>query len=163
MVKPRLFCFLLFQLFAVQLISAQNDVVGKRQTEPTALLFQDRDPLSLRLFFSTKNLRKNTNDSTYIKSILFFQNKQSSWDSLKIKLRARGNFRRKNCYFVPLKVKLKKSVTKGTQFEGTSNLKLVLPCLLVKNNDDLVIKEYMAYKLFELISTYHFKTRLANI
>jgi len=163
MVKPGLFFFLLFQLFAVHLTSAQDNFVGESQLEPTALLFQDQDPISLRLVFSTKNLKKNTNDSTYIKSILFIQNRNSSWDSLKIKLRARGNFRRQNCYFVPLKVKLKKAVTRGTLFEGTSKLKLVLPCLLVKNNDDLVLKEYMAYKLFELISPYHFKTRLANI
>lgn len=159
----RLFCFLLIQLLAVHISSAQVEVVGKSRIESTALLFQDQDPLLMRLKYSTKELKKNTNDSTYIKSTLFIENENSSWDSLRIKLRTRGNFRRKNCYFVPLKVKLKKAVTKGTLFEGTSKLKLVLPCLLEKNNDDLVVKEYMAYKLFELISPYHYKTRLANI
>ncbi len=163
MVKRRLFCFLLVQFLAVHLTTAQVEVVGKSGVESTALLFQDQDPLSLELQFSTKYLRKNTNDSTYITSTLSIKNEDSSWDSIKIKLRARGNHRRLNCYYVPLKVKLKKAVTHGTLLEGTSKLKLVLPCLLAKDNDDLVVKEYMAYKLFELISPYHYKTRLANV
>lgn len=159
----RLFYFLLLQLLVVHLTLAQVRVVEKSSIEPVALLFQDQDLLSMRLKFSTRDLKKNTNDSTYIKSTLFIQNDATSWDSLKIKLRARGHYRRKNCYFAPLKVKLKKAITRGTLFEGTSKLKLVLPCLLEKNNDDLVVKEYMAYKLFELISPYHFKTRLATV
>jgi hypothetical protein len=62
-----------------------------------------------------------------------------------------------------LKLKLKKSITKGTLFEGNKHLKLVLPCLSGKNGHDYIIKEFMAYKIFEIISPYYFKTRLANI
>ncbi len=159
----RLFCFLVIQFLAVQFAWAQVGVGEKSSDESTALLFQDKYPLSLQLQFSTKAIKKNTNDSTYIKSTLFIQNEESTWDSLKIKLRARGNHRRKNCYYVPLKLKLKKKESRGTLFEGTTKIKLVLPCLLEKDNDDLVLKEYMAYQLYELISPYHFKTRLANI
>ena len=134
-------------------------VVQKRRT----FFFQNQDPLSIQLKFSTRDIKKNTNDSTYISSTLLVLNKERSWDSLKIKLRARGKDRRQNCYYAPLKLKLKKKATKGTMLEGTTKLKLVLPCLLQKDKDDLVLKEYMAYKLYEIISPYHFKTRLANI
>jgi hypothetical protein len=48
-------------------------------------------------------------------------------------------------------------------FEGNPKLKIVLPCLTESDNNDLVLKEYMAYKFFEVISLYHFKTRLATI
>ena len=159
----KLFCLLILQLLAAQVTLAQVGVGKKNSDESTALLFQDNYPLLMQLQFSTKDMKKNTNDSTYIKSTLFIQNEESTWDSLKIKLRARGNHRRQNCYYVPLKLKLKKKVSRGTIFEGNTKLKLVLPCLLEKDNDDLVLKEYMAYKLYELISPYHFKTRLANI
>ena len=159
----RLFCFLVIQLLAAQVVSAQVGVGEKSSDESTALLFQDKHPLSMQLQFSKKDIKKNTNDSTYISSTLFIKNEESTWDSLKIKLRARGNHRRKYCYFVPLKLKVKKKVSRGTIFEGNTKLKLVLPCLLEKDNDDLVLKEYMAYKLYELISPYHYKTRLTNI
>ena len=163
MTMHRLFYFLVFQLLAVQITSAQVGVVEKSSTETADFFFQDQNPLSMQLRFSTRDIKKNTNDSTYITSTLIIQNKERSWDTLKIKLRARGNHRRQNCYYAPLKVKLKKKVTKETMFEGTTKLKLVLPCLFQKGKNDLVLKEYMAYKLYEIISPYHFKTRLANI
>ncbi len=163
MIMYRLFYFLVFQLLAVQIIAAQVDVGKKSSAEIADAFFQNQDPLLMQLKFSTRDIKKNTNDSTYITSTLLIQNKELSWDSLKIKLRARGKHRRQNCYYAPLKLKLKKKATKGTMFEGTTKLKLVLPCLLQKDKDDLVLKEYMAYKLYEIISPYHFKTRLANI
>jgi len=159
----RLFCFFVIHLLTAQVASAQVGVGEKSSDESTSLLFQGKFPLSMQLQFSKKYIKKNTNDSTYILSTLFIQNEEATWDSLKIKLRARGNNRRKNCYYVPLKLKLKKKVSRGTIFEGNTKLKLVLPCLLEKDNDDLVLKEYMAYKLYEIISPYHYKTRLANI
>jgi len=163
MTMYRLFYFLIFQILAVQISVAQVGVGEKSSAETSDFFFQDQDPLSMQLKFSTRDIKKNTNDSTYISSTLLVQNKERSWDSLKIKLRARGKHRRQNCYYAPLKLKLKKKATKGTMFEGTTKLKLVLPCLLQKDNNDLVLKEYMAYKLYEIISPYHYKTRLANL
>jgi hypothetical protein len=80
-----------------------------------------------------------------------------------MKIRARGNFRKQECYYPPLKIKLKKSVVKETPFAANKKLKVVMPCLLDGPNDDSIIKELMAYKLYENVSPYHFKTRLAHI
>jgi len=128
--------------------------------EETTELFNNQEQLSLKLKFSAKNLRENTNDSTYVASMLWYKDANAVWDSMDIKLRARGNFRRDNCYYVPLRIKLKKSEAKGTLFKGNKKLKLVLPCLEGRNGNDYVLKEYLAYKLYEDISPYHFKTRL---
>ena len=162
MERQMLFIFLSLQVIFVNLSYSQNNVGEKKLAEITPL-FQNQLPLSIQLKFSIKNIKKNTNDSTYIKSTLFYENGTVEWDSIRIKLRARGSYRRENCYFVPLKLKLKKSTTKGTLFEGNKKLKVVLPCLIEKYNDDYIVKEYMAYKLYEIISPYHFKTRLANV
>jgi len=80
-----------------------------------------------------------------------------------MKIRARGNFRRKYCYYAPIKLKLKESLSKGTPFQGNKKLKVVLPCSIGTIQNDNVVKEYMAYKFYEIISPVHFKTRLANI
>jgi len=130
--------------------------------EPT-LLFLNQDPLSIKLKMSIKEVKKNTNDSTYLESILYFKNSSEAYDSLKIELRARGNNRRENCYYAPLKLKLSKSDSKETPFVGNKKLKLVLPCKIESNNDDYVIKEYMAYKLYEIVTPVHYKTRLLEI
>ena len=151
--------FLYLSIFAIpcQILHSQETL-----NEP-APLFQANEPFSIKLQLSIKDVKKNTNDSTYQEAMLYFKNKSVAWDSLKIKLRARGNNRRDNCHYVPLKLKFNKSATKATPFKGNKKLKLVLPCLIEANNDDYVIKELMAYKLYEIVTPVHFKTRLVNI
>ena len=137
---------------------------SKRDTLNTSFdVFSEHNILPVKLSYSKKDIKKETNDSTYIDSNLEYQLSDGSWQSLPVKLRKRGNNRLNNCYFIPLKVKLKKSATKHTLFEGQKNLKIVFPCLLEKDNNDNVVKEYLAYKLFEVISPYHFKTRLLDM
>jgi len=85
------------------------------------------------------------------------------WDTIPVSLRARGNFRRANCYFPPLKIYLKKNLVKGSLFQGHKQLKLVLPCLLQNRGNDDIVKEYLAYKIYEELSEVHFKTRLVSI
>ena len=91
--------------------------------------------------------------------MVYYDDEKGVWDSLQVKLRKRGNFRLNNCYFVPLKIKIKKSVAKTTLFEGNKKMKMVLPCLREKSANDDIVEEYLAYKIYEHISPYHFKTR----
>ena len=126
-------------------------------------LFRSEEPLPLRLSYSQRDIKKITNDSTYIDTDLSYEDSAGEWKTIPVNARVRGNNRLKNCYFPPIKLKIKKSNTKGTLFEGNKKLKLVMPCLLQKENNDLVLKEYLGYKLYEPISPYHYKTRLVDI
>jgi hypothetical protein len=40
---------------------------------------------------------------------------------------------------------------------------MVLPCLLQSSKNNMVVKEYMAYRIYNLISAYHFNTRILDI
>ena len=142
-------------IFAVCNLTAQTD-------EQVTKLFQESSPLEIQLSYSNKELRKDTNDSTYIDVEMKYR-EDGAWKLLPVALRARGNFRRAKCYFPPVKMKIKKSLAKGTLFEGNKKLKLVLPCMLEKNNNDNIEQELLAYKLYEKISPYHFKTRKVKI
>jgi hypothetical protein len=135
---------------------------GFAQPEGTPLFTSD-EPLSIRLNFSIKELRKNTNDTVYSASVLAYKTESGTWDSIKIDLRARGHFRRANCSFPPLKVKIKKNQSGKTPFAGNKNLKLVVPCRTGKSFNDLVMKEYLAYQLYEQVTPYYFNTRLVNL
>lgn len=126
-------------------------------------VFSEDEPLPIKLSFEIKDIKKNTNDSTYINSSLSYRSLNGTEQNIKIMIRRRGNYRLKNCYFPPITVKLKKQDRENTPFEGHKKLKLVMPCLLQKDKNDNVIKEYLAYKLFEVMTPYHFKTRLVDI
>ncbi|WP_411768180.1 hypothetical protein [Winogradskyella sp. A3E31] len=97
-----------------------------------------------------------------MKSNIAYLNSENEWQDVDIKIRARGKFRKKNCFFTPLKLKVSKDNAKKTVFKGSRKLKLVMPCKK-SNSSDFVLKEYLAYKMYEQISEYHFKTRLLDI
>ena len=125
-------------------------------------LFIDQKPLKIRLNYSNNYLNKNTNDSTLMKTKLFFiqENKNKEID---VSLRARGNFRRKHCYFTPVKIKIKKRDASNTIFSDNRTLKLVLPCKNDRDKNDNILKEFIAYKIYEIISPFYFKTRRLEI
>ena len=52
---------------------------------------------------------------------------------------------------------------KNTAFEKNRKLKLVVPCRHEEAKNDNVVKEYLAYRLLEPITPYHFKVRLVNL
>ncbi len=143
--------------------SYTQNIEKPEQPKQVSKLFRDQSILPIKLKYSNKDLKKLTNDSTYVKSNMSYRAEDGSWKLIEVELRVRGNNRLKNCYFPPIKIKLKKENRKGTVFEGNKKLKLVVPCLNNKDKNDYIVKEYMAYKLYEIISPYYFNTRMVNI
>lgn len=129
------------------------------QVQPTTL-FQSQSPLPLQLSYTNKQIKKETNKKEGVHTNLIYK-QENRWDSVPVSLRGRGNFRRNTCYFTPLKIYFKRGGTQNTPFEDHKNVKIVLPCLLEDRSNDDVLKEFLAYKLYELLSPIHFKTRLA--
>lgn len=130
--------------------------------QPSDQLFKEQAPLEIKLSYSNKELNKNTNDSVFINTSMAYL-EEGKWKDIQVDLRARGNFRRNQCYFPPVKMKLKKKDYTGTLFDGNKSMKLVLPCKIESENNDNVLQEFIAYKIYEQISPYHFKTRRVNI
>ena len=150
--------FLIITLFLIstfKLVSGQKIINSDR-------LFSNQTPLKVQLNYSNKQLNLKTNDSTFIETQLIYFDKYRKGE-IKVSLRARGNFRRRNCFFTPVKMKIKKSASAETIFSGNTSLKMVLPCKNEKDNNDNIIKELIAYKIYEIVSPYHFKTRRLQI
>jgi hypothetical protein len=110
-----------------------------------------------------KEIMKSTIDSVYFPTILNFRKDDGTWDSIPVSIRVRGNFRRNNCFFPPLRMKIKKKDAKNTIFEGNKVLKLVLPCQTGESYNNLIAKEYACYKMYEPITPHTFNTRYLNV
>jgi hypothetical protein len=126
-------------------------------------LFANQSPLEVELITSLEELKQSKSDTVFFSTLLRFQNEGGIWDSLEVSLRARGNSRRTKCQFPPIRVKIKKKDSKNTIFSDDKALKLVIPCQYSYAYNDLIMKEYVCYKLYESITPYHFKTRLVNL
>lgn len=161
MFRLSLFWMFVLILAIPETVYLQKTGAGRSPQESTAL-FSDIIPLKLSLTASIKSLKGDTNDSTYLEGTLRFIGRGQVPDSVNLRLQARGDFRRSQCYFTPLKFTFEISEIERTLFAGNEELKLVLPCLIGARSDDYVLKEYLAYKLFEQVSPYYYKTRLTN-
>ena len=126
-------------------------------------LFNTTVPLDIGFSISVKTVKKSNVDSVYFKEKMYYRNAAGITDSLKIGVKRRGNFRLKQCYFPPLWIKIDKKNAKNTLFEGNKKLKLVMPCDSRQGSNDLILREYLCYRLYEVMTAYCFKSRLVNI
>lgn len=83
-----------------------------------------------------------------------------------IGLRTRGNYRRRDtvCEFAPLRLNFRKGEVKDSLFHKQDKLKLVTHCV----PNDLsyrrgVLREYLAYRIFNLMTDKSYRVRLAHI
>jgi hypothetical protein len=82
---------------------------------------------------------------------------------LEVSIRLRGNFRRAYCELPPIRLNFKKSEVKGTLFDGQDKLKLVSPCQHGLKSQQMLLLEYMAYRIFEVLTDYSFGARLIRL
>ena len=87
--------------------------------------------------------------------------KKRSW---KAALTPRGNMRNKHCLFPPLKLDVVKADLKAAGFNSTyDDLKMVIPCKDEPIYQDLVLKEYLAYKLYNEVTDLSFRVQLIDM
>jgi hypothetical protein len=127
------------------------------------ILFSSEIPLDLEIVTNFKLIKGSKSDTVFFPTFIKFKNEEGKQDSVPVNLRGRGNSRRAQCFFTPLWLKIPKGASKNTPFEGNRSLKLVLPCQEGESFNHLIVKEYMAYKLYEQVSPYFFQTRLFNL
>jgi hypothetical protein len=81
-----------------------------------------------------------------------------------VKLGTRGHFRlmARNCDFVPLKVEFPRAGADGTPFDGQTSLKLGTHCRSDQAYDNYTLREYLTYRLFNMVTPLSFRARLAR-
>ncbi|MEO0894799.1 MAG: hypothetical protein AAFY71_00165 [Bacteroidota bacterium] len=124
-------------------------------------LFDDSTALHVSIIAHWNEVLADRGDSSVFHKakINYCENGQTKL--FRANIRSRGHFRRNPqvCDFPPLKVKIKKEERQGTLFKEHKNLKLVCHC----KEDAAVLKEYLVYKTYEMLTPYAFQVRLAII
>ncbi|MFN0216567.1 MAG: hypothetical protein ACKVT2_20090 [Saprospiraceae bacterium] len=81
----------------------------------------------------------------------------------RVELKPRGKFRRKISAFPPLKMKFKKKELAGAGMDTLNEIKLVLPCYENELGDELIVREYIAYRMFEHLTNVSMRARLIRL
>jgi hypothetical protein len=81
-----------------------------------------------------------------------------------VTLRTRGHFRllARNCRFVPIRIDFPDSGLKGTPFAGQRGIKLGTHCQSEERYDNITRREYLAYRLYNVLTPKSFRARLAT-
>ena len=125
-------------------------------------LFATEEALQMTLIFDMKKFIRTKNRPEYYPAILKVKLNETDSVTLNIKIKARGFMRRTYCSFPPIMLKFKNNDEVKHPF-GNENIKLVTHCQGSSSSQSYVFKEYLTYKLFNLVTPYSFKTRLVKI
>jgi hypothetical protein len=137
----------------------------RRVDAETRRLFQQSDPLPFTLTADFKALGKDRNpdSTTRFPAVLSIAGDDGHARSIPVTLRTRGHSRlTHNCDFVPIRVEFPRDGVKGTPFESQGALKLGTHCYDSKEHEEYTLREYLAYRLFNLFTPRSFRVRLAR-
>jgi len=146
-----------------------DEVLQARRVEADARpLFKETEPLAFTLTadFKAVNRERNPNNKKLFPAVLTVQDAKGPKD-IPVKIGSRGHFRLmpRNCDFVPIRVEIEKAGdarAAGTVFEGQKSLKLGTHCRGDREYDNYTLKEYLTYRLFNLVTPLSFRARLAR-
>jgi hypothetical protein len=140
-------------------------LVGPTVAAERAPLFQDEAIMKAVLTapITQAYSQRNQDVRIYFPGQWTYTDSEGETQRLDVSIRTRGNFRREWCALPPLQLNFKKSQVKGTQFKGQNKLKLVAPCSAGPTAQQNVLMEYMAYRIFEILTDRSFGTRLMRL
>ena len=82
---------------------------------------------------------------------------------LDMRISARGNFRKRTCDFPPLNLNFRKAQVEGTLFDHQDKLKMVAHCKDSRRYEQIVLREYLAYRILNSLTDLSFRVRLLEV
>lgn len=127
-------------------------------------LFGAEDPVAFTLTADFKTINKDR-DPKSKKQYPAELSIAGGAGAIPIKLNARGHVRRmaRTCDNVPLKIEFPEDKVGGTIFDGQDSLKLVVQCRNAGAFEQFLLREYLAYRVMNLITPQSFRARLARV
>jgi len=126
-------------------------------------LFQDNETLNVTITGPLTSLVRERPKDDYSAAVFEYTETDGTTVKFDLDIRTRGNFRHKNCEYPPVSLNLKKSQTKGTLFDKQNKLKLVIHCDYSERYEQIVLREYLAYRILNAITNMSFRVRLLRV
>lgn len=146
-----IFSFLLLNVLAA---SAQKTIGRSRFFKEDTLITMDLST-DLKKLVSEKKL------NSYQPAKVTFRFADSSVISESLTLSARGEFRRTNCFFPTMRLDFKNQAS--SRLASLKRLKLVNGCEKGSQYERLVLKEFLVYKIYSLLTDRSFRVRLLYV
>jgi hypothetical protein len=131
-------------------------------------LFRDTTPLAITITTNLKALISERDSTRVVRhgAALQYQLGATPARLVAATLKPRGHFRRqaRNCRFPPLKLEFAARASRGTLFQGNTDLKITTNCRPGDVEfEQYVLAEYVMYRVYQVVSPRHYRTRLARL
>lgn len=125
-------------------------------------LFQDSSITQMVITTDLVHLIRHKFTEGYIPARLEFKTEElrEDWN---IKVAPRGKSRKKICEMPPLRLKFSKKDLKKQGFKNYNKLKLVTYCRDKKKYEYYVLREYLAYQLYNILTDFSYRTQLVKV
>ncbi len=155
-----LICFGPLSMFA-QHIREADDFADTIQTSID--LFEETDPMEITLSFDIKKYQREKNSEEYIPVDLLLHFNDTLDIIKNVRIKARGEFRKSTCHFSPFWLNIRKAEIENEYLQDVKKMKVVTRCKTGDEYDDYILLEYLAYKIYSLLSPVSFRVRLIKM
>ena len=125
--------------------------------------FAEQVTLKAVLKTDLRQLIRNPNENTLQDALFSLELDNGTTIDYAIKVRPRGISRRNICNMPPLLLKFQKDKNQEKKFRFKGDIKLVSYCQNKMGFEDFVLKEYLAYKIYNTLTDYSLRVRLVEI
>ena len=154
-------------LFVASSLSGQPQTNSDHKINPSATLFDylhQEEILELTLKTNLKDLIKNKSAKEKQPATLTITRPDGTSEKWEIKVAPRGNMRNNICYVPPLKIDFAKGdLEKKGLIRNPDDLKMVIECKSGGQYTNYVFKEYLAYKMYNIITENSFRVQLGKL
>ena len=164
--KKQFALWLLLGMFLSPCLFGQNDSIDSKFAVNDTIkwdfgLFTNDQPLKLSLRFNMTEYTRKKSKEQYLKAILTYHVSDKDSINREIKLKSRGEFRNGFCDFPPIKLNFKNAEFKKGDQQKIEAIKLVTHCKY--GNEENLLKEYLIYKLYNVLTDNSFRVRLIDM
>jgi hypothetical protein len=148
-------------LFLVPLFSF--DIQAQAVPDGFEFFGEDQSIIEGKLSSDFKFLQKNKMNTSYQPAVFTMYRPNGDSIMLQVKIKSRGEFRKQECNFPPIKIKFDKEQFTNSTVSSFNKLKWITHCQSGKSQSDKVIEEYLIYKSYEYLTEFSFRSRLMKI
>jgi hypothetical protein len=127
-------------------------------------LFAAEDPLEIRIESDFGQIRRDRDEENpEHEGLVFVRERDGGESEWPVQIRTRGNFRLQSriCEFPPIRLNFPQGRVEGGVFEGQDKIKLVTHCR--DRYEENLLREYLAYRLYNQITDESLRVRLARV
>ncbi|MEN8227526.1 MAG: hypothetical protein ABFS38_05170 [Bacteroidota bacterium] len=126
-------------------------------------LFNNEDPLHLAVKCDLKVFKRTRRQEKYQPAEMTCHVNDSFQVTHPVRIKARGIFRRDNCTMPPFWLNIRYSGIEADSLNEIKKIKMVIRCRKAQQYENYILREYMVYKIYNLISPYSFRVRLVKL